>query len=260
MSRKNVFASLLFLKPLCILAGLLLSTNAAAWTLDYYVVQDQAEPLQIQDNGKQHRGIVTDILYKALEGTTHELRIHTYPFNRMIVEMTQNQDTNWVSYGSPLWGDMQAANLSSQPLFEVEHSIVSNAKNVLPYHSPNDLDGKIAVLLFGFNYPGLDTKIDKGEVSEVRVKNHAAAFRVVDRLKDTGFFVEMDIRIKYHLKRLGFTNKDYTLQTMNNLIPNYNIHLAYAPGIDPAISNFLDMRLKQMAQNNEIKPIIDSYL
>ncbi|WP_394208909.1 amino acid ABC transporter [Enterovibrio calviensis] len=259
MSRKKPFFSSLPTIPLLILAGFFFSTNATAWTLDYYVVQDQAEPLQIQEEGQNHRGIITDVLYKALEGTSHQVRIHTYPFNRMLAELTESQKQNWVTYGSPLWGGMQAANLSSLPLFEVEHSILSNANNVLPYDNPDDLDGKIAVLLFGFDYPGLDAKIHKGVVSEVRVKNYDAAFRVVDRLKGTGGFVEMDIRLKYHLKRLGFTPDDYNLRKISNLIPNYSIHLAYSPGIDPEIQRFLNMRLAQLVENNEISMIVDKY-
>ncbi|WP_035024264.1 type 2 periplasmic-binding domain-containing protein [Enterovibrio calviensis] len=260
MSKKSPWISRAYLLPLCCSTGLIISSPTVADTLDYYVVQDQSEPLQIQDEGQNHRGIITDVLVKALEGSDHELAIHTYPFNRMVLQLTDNQDKNWITYGSPQWGGMQSANLSSSPLFEVKHSIVSNTNDGLPYQLPHDLNGKIAVLLFGFDYPGLDAKIKKGEVSEVRVKNYDAAFRVVDRLKNTGGFVEMDIRLKYHLKRLGFTDQDYQLHQVSNLIPNYNIHLAYSPNIDPEIKQYIDQRLLQMNENNEINSIINKYL
>ncbi|MGF1769777.1 amino acid ABC transporter [Enterovibrio makurazakiensis] len=260
MSKKCLWVSRICLLSLYCLLGLFIHSPAHAITLDYYVVQDQSEPLQIQEEGQNHRGIITDILMKALEGSPHELRIHTYPFNRMMTLLSDSQNANWITYGSPQWGGMQSVNLSSSPLFEVEHSIVSNTDDGFPYKSPDDLNGKIAVLLFGFDYPGLDVKIAKGQVSEVRVKNYDAAFRVVDRLKKNGGFVEMDIRLKYHLKRLGFTDQDYQLHKASNLIPNYNIHLAYSPNIAPQIKQFIDKRIIQMAETDEIKTIINKYL
>ncbi|OEF48263.1 amino acid ABC transporter [Enterovibrio norvegicus] len=239
--------------------AILFSHTASSEVLDYYVVQDQAEPFQIQDKGTNHHGIITDILYKALEGSKYTLDIHTYPFNRMMAEMSSNQHRNWVTYGSPLWGDMQSANLSIQPIFDVEHSILSSTNSTFTYKNPEDLDGKVAVLLLGFNYPGLDGEIESGALSEVRVKNHQSAFRVVNRLKDIGGFVEMDLRLQYHLKRLGFTNKDYKLESISNVIPNYGIHIAFSPGIDHEIKEFIDNRLEEMVKKNEIEVIIAKY-
>lgn len=244
---------------LATLFALLSPLPSQAWTLNYYVVQDQAEPLQIQENGQNHRGIVTEIVQKALAGSDHQLNIHTYPFNRVIAELGQNKDKNWVTYGSPLWGQWQAANLSAEPILEVEHSLLTRRDNPFDYKNPDDLDGKIAVLLFGFNYPGLDNKIAKGSVSEVRVKNYDAAFRVVDRLKNAGGFVEMDLRLKYNLRRLGLSDKDYALQKVNSLIPRYNIHLAYSPGLDSDIQQFMEKRLGEMKANGELDTIINHY-
>ncbi|PKF48807.1 amino acid ABC transporter, partial [Enterovibrio nigricans] len=90
----------------------------------------------------------------------------------MIAELSKNQNANWITYGSPLWGDMQAANLSKSPILEVEHSILSGAKSEFNYKDTDDLEDKVAILLFGFDYPGLDKKIKKGDVSEIRVKNY----------------------------------------------------------------------------------------
>ncbi|USH04988.1 transporter substrate-binding domain-containing protein [Grimontia kaedaensis] len=238
----------------------LFSAPVSAAMLDYFVIQDQAEPLQIQDKGKNHRGIVTDVLKQAFKGTEHQIVIHTYPFNRYLAELNKNKDKNWVTYGSPAWGDMQAANLSKFPILEVEHSILSRTDSEFVYQTPEDLNGKIAVLLFGFDYPGLEEQIRSGSVSEVRVKNYDSAFRVVDRLKNVGGFVEMDLRLKYHLKRLGYTQNEYTLFEVNNLIPKYNIHLAYSPGISPEIQQFMDKRIQEMRDNGELASIIGGYL
>ncbi|MDD1783150.1 amino acid ABC transporter [Enterovibrio sp. ZSDZ35] len=243
-----------------IILSALLSTTATAASIDYYVIQGQSEPLQIQEDGENHRGIVTDIVQKALKGSKYQLNIHTYPFNRMIAELAKNQQANWVTYGSPLWGDMQAANLSEYPILEVEHSILSGAKSEFDYQTTDDLEDKVAILLFGFDYPGLDKKIQSGDVSEIRVKNYDSALRVVDRLKGTGGFVEMDLRLQYHLKQLGFTREDYKLQKINNMIPNYQIHIAFSPGIDPEIKAYIDDRIKEMKDNNELQEIVANYL
>ncbi|KXF82472.1 amino acid ABC transporter [Enterovibrio coralii] len=249
-----------FIHLLTLFIATTFSALSQADTLDYYVVQNQSEPLQIQDAGENHRGIVTDIVNKALKGSKYELAIHTYPFNRMIAELAKHQQENWITYGSPLWGDMQAANLSEYPILEVEHSILSGAQSSFDYKNTDDLQDKVAILLFGFDYPGLDKKIKSGDVSEIRVKNYDSAFRVVDRLKGTAGFVEMDLRLQYHLKRLGFTQEDYKLQKISNMIPSYQIHLAYSPGMDPEIKAYIDQRIKEMKDNNELQEIVANYL
>lgn len=258
------FLNLVSLAPLCtfflLTLSLILPATTNAITLDYMVIQDQAEPLQIQDNGANHRGIVTDVIKQALKGSEYQLDIYTYPFNRFVTELEKRKEGNWVAYGSPAWGDMQAQNLSTVPVLEVQHSILSLSGADFSYQVPEDLQGKIVVLLFGFDYPGLEEQIRKGVVSEVRVKNYDSAFRVVNRLKSVGGFVEMDVRLKYHLKRLGFTRNEYTLNSIDNLIPTYSIHLAYSPGIDPALKRFIDERLAQMRDSGELAEIIDNYL
>ncbi|MDF2184761.1 substrate-binding periplasmic protein [Grimontia hollisae] len=240
--------------------SLMLSNQAVALSLDYLVIQDQSEPLQIQEDGTNHRGIVTDVIRQALNGSEYQLDIYTYPFNRFIAELNKKKQGNWITYGSPAWGGMQAANLSETPLLDVSHSILSHSGTGFSYRTPEDLQGKIVVLLFGFHYPGLNKYIKKGAVSDVRVKNYDSAFRVVDRLKDVGGFIEMDLRLKYHLKRLGFTHGEYILHPIDNLIPTYSIHLAYSPGIDPALKRFVDARLVQMRNSGELAEIIGKYL
>lgn len=166
--------------------ALFFPATTLAWQLDYFVIQDQAEPLQIQQNGENHSGIVTEIVQAVLAGTDHQLTIRTYPFQRVVAEMLAASDGNWVGYGSPVWGNPQHLNLSAEPILEVGHSLLTRTDATFTYATPDDLNGKIAVLLFGFNYPGLEEKIAAGQISEVRVKNYDAAFRVVNRLKKAG--------------------------------------------------------------------------
>ncbi len=61
-----------------------LSSYAMASEVNYYVIADQARPFQIEQQGEQHSGIVTDIVSAIFAESDYEVKYHTYPFKRMI--------------------------------------------------------------------------------------------------------------------------------------------------------------------------------
>ncbi len=67
--------------------------------VNYYVIAEQARPFQIEQQGEQHSGIVTDIVSAIFAESDYEVKYHTYPFKRMISVLEAGGEENWVTYG-----------------------------------------------------------------------------------------------------------------------------------------------------------------
>lgn len=232
--------------------------TANAETINYYVIAKQAMPFQITTDNK-HSGIVSDIVNNIfLENYT--INYHTYPFNRMISELESGDAENWVTYGSPDWGGVQAENLSDMPIYTVSHSILTNAKSELIFTDVEDIKDQVFILLYGFDYPTLQPLIDNGQIKELRVKDYAAAFRILDKMPQDAVFIEMTSRIKYNLAIQSKDLNNYNLQDFSALIPSYPIYLALDPNMDSDIQQFINQQLAILSKSGTLSEIISNYI
>ncbi|RXJ72010.1 amino acid ABC transporter [Veronia nyctiphanis] len=236
------------------------SVPALAWEIDYYVVKDQAEPFQIHSTPGKHHGIISDIISTALEDSEHSFNPQILPFKRMYAQLEKEQMKNWVTFGSPLWGDMQSSNLSTTPIIDVQHTLMTSAKSDFHYASEHDLQKKHVILLFGFDYPGLTRMIQQGAVKSINVKSYDAAFDLSEtQRKNLAGFVEMNLRIKYNLNKSGRDTSNFKFFSLSDVIPDYKIYLAYSPGIDDEIKSFFDIKLAEMRLDGRLETIINRY-
>lgn len=241
----------------------LFSVSANAETVTYFVIKEQARPFQIERDGKNHQGIVTDIVKEIFSDSGIELQIKTLPFKRMLVEMHKAADENWISYGSPAWQGnsetgIQSRFLLNEPVMAVKHILLTKADNPFSYSGPEALKEKSVVTLLGFDYPGLDQYFDNGLIQQVELKNHAAAIKSV--YSDRAFgFVEMDVRVMYNLKKEGFRLEDFKQHDVTSLIPAYTIHLATGKGFNAELKAMIMTKFSEMKQSGEIDKIINKY-
>lgn len=239
---------------------LFITTSSKATTeINYMVIQDQAQPFQNHQNKEKHTGIITDIVKKIFSGPEYELKIHTLPFNRMISMLEKGNIENWITFGSPNWPGVQSANLSKIPVFNVQHSLLTSTQQDFDINSATDLFGKTVILLHGFDYPGLEGYIADKHIKAIKVKSYKSAFKVVNRLKDRAGFVEMDIRIKYNLKKEELPVKDYNLHDFSKVIDNYDLHLAMSPQFNKALQQHLESELDKLRQSGSLALIINAY-
>ncbi|ELR64242.1 ABC-type amino acid transport/signal transduction system [Photobacterium marinum] len=235
------------------------SFSVSADTINYYVIAKQAEPFQIENANGTHSGIVTDIVKAIFKDSKYEMDYHTYPFNRMISLLEAGGKPNWVTYGSPDWGGVQAENLSDLPIYNVRHVLVSSHKDPFEFKSMDDLTDKVVVVLHGFDYPQLMPYFNSGQVEELRVKDYNAAFRVIKKLPGDTTFVEMASRVKYNLTKQNETLADFDIQNFSSVIPDYPIYLAFDPKMDSKIQNFINKRLKDLKSTGKLDQIISHY-
>lgn len=241
----------------------LLTVNTSwvsAESVDYYVIAEQAKPFQIENQGESHSGIITDIVNEVFKGSKYQLNYQTYPFNRMISLLESNQEDNWITYGSPKWGKAQSENLSDDPIYIVKHRLLSSSKKPLIYRKMSELNGKVVVLLLGFDYPELQPYLTKGDIEEMRVKNYQSAFRVINRHPGDLVFVEMKSRISYNLEQLNIDKTWYEEHDFSNVIPDYPIHLAFSPNMDEALQAYINQRIKTLKKDGVIDEIVNKYI
>jgi len=250
---------------MCATKGMLVSllfwsVNVNAVTeINYMVIQDQAQPFQNHLNKKKHSGIITDIVNKIFASDEYSVKIHTLPFNRMIRMLEKDDIKNWITFGSPSWPGVQSANLSKLPVFNVQHSLLTSTQQDFDINSAQDLFGKTVVLLHGFDYPGLEQHIARQNIKSIKVKTYKSAFKVVNRLKEKAGFVEMDVRIKYNLKKEKISSKDYNLHNFSKVIADYDLHLAMSPNINKEVQKHLETELQNLHISGSIKNIIKAY-
>lgn len=245
---------------LSVIVSCLLSASLSAKTINYYVIANQAQPFQIEESGEKQSGMVTDIVRKVFENSDYEIVYHTYPFNRMIATLEAGGEPNWITFGSPNWGKVQAENLSDKPIYTVKHTLVTSKRNAFEFNGMESMKGKGVVLLLGFDYPDLLPYIENGTVEDIRVKDYQAAFRVVQRTPGDTAFVEMASRVKYNMKKLGLNPQDFITQPFSTVIPDYSIYLAFSHQMEPEIQDFINQRLEQMRVSGELDAIIANYI
>lgn len=238
----------------------LTSINLYAKTVHYYVIDKQAMPFQIVTAQTRHSGIVTDIIKEAFINSEYQIDYHTYPFNRMISLLESGSVHDWITYGSPSWGGVQAENLSNKPIYQVKHNLLTNAKSSFIFTDITAMEGKIFVLLDGFDYPSLQPYIASGTIQEMRVKDYASAFRILDKMPNDTVFVEMASRIKYNLKIQAQPIDKYNLQDFSDVIASYPIYLAFDPKMDKQTQNFINQALDKMISSGKINTIIKDYI
>lgn len=235
------------------------SFSINADTVNYYVIAKQASPFQIENGNDKHSGIVTDIVRAIFKGSQYEIDYHTYPFNRMISLLEAGGKSNWITYGSPNWGGVQAENLSDTPIYNVKHVLVSSHKNSFDFNSMQDMNDRVVVLLHGFDYPQLTPYFKEGSVEELRVKDYSAAFRVIKKLPGDTAFVEMESRVKYNLSQQNQDLSQYDIKSFSSVIPDYPIYLAFDPNMDTKVQGFINTKPKELKTSGVIDNIVSNY-
>lgn len=226
--------------------------------VNYIVTRDQSRPFQIENNGKNHRGIITDIVYEIFRGSNYKVVTHTYPVKRTSQTLETRKHPNWIMYGSPVWPPVYSENITA-PLFQIKHSLLTQKSTHFTIPDVETLFGKTLVILFGFDYPGIDKYIKNKKINSYAVKDYLTAFRSVDAGRGLGF-VEMKMRIKYNLKILKKNPNNYNFVDFSHVIPPYNIHIALDKQMPSNTQDFVRKRVLELKHNGFVKQTLHKYL
>lgn len=240
------------------------SLNSLAATFDknqlnYFVISNTAEPFQIEERGNSTKGIVTDILNAVLIESGQKAIYNTVelPFLRMLKEMEANNKSRWINYGAKPWGGVQSQRLSKEPLFKVNHKLLTLKET--KFKSIKDLFGKRIVLITGFEYPGIMKYIKEKKIDLLVVNTHKAALNAI-LVGRAQAFPEIGVRALYHIKKEKMRTSKFKLHNFGKYVKSYNFHLSYSLGIKAFEVRKIDQAIKRLRKKKTLKKIISKYL
>jgi hypothetical protein len=252
---KILFFLILFIGSSSVLSN---PTRLDSKKINYVVIDDTAEPFQINRQNSSQKGLITEIFTTLLDEVYKDKTYNqvSAPFLRALKIMREGHEFKWVSYGSPKWKKPQSAYLSKEPLFKINHQLIT--RKGFKYKSIKDLFGKRVVLINGFAYPGLTKYIKNKKIDVLIVNSHASALKAL-HIKRADAFPEIKIRAKYHMIQNKLNIKDFKFHHFSNYIKDYYFHMSFSKAMSPEIPKF-DKALVKIRNEKKIRKIISKYL
>ena len=208
------------------------------------------------DNKEHETGFITNII-KSLSNADVTFKPKVLSFNRMIKEMSISKE-HWISYGSTLWVGAQSTSLSKISVWKVKHIFFTLKSN--KFDGMRSLFDQTLVLIDGFDYPGLDSYINKGLIRKViRVKTPELAILSVLE-GDADVYPDMRDRIQYYLNKMEINKKEVTLHDKANIIPEYDIKLCFSKNFPQSIKADIEIKLRNMKRLNEFENIMNNLI
>lgn len=208
------------------------------------------------DNNEHKTGFITNIV-KLLPNVGVTFKPKTLPFKLMVKEMSISKE-HWISYGSNLWVGAQSTSLSETTVWKVKHVFFTLKSN--KFDGIQSLFDQTLVLIDGFDYPGLDSYINKGIIKKViRVKTPELA--ILSVLKgDADVYPDMRVRIQYYLNKMEINRNEIILHDKANMIPEYDIKLCFSEHFPLSIKADIEIKLRNMKRLNEFEDIMNNLL
>jgi polar amino acid transport system substrate-binding protein len=229
--------------------------GAKAENVNYFVIGSTAAPFQIEEDGKKHRGIITDILQR-MSPKNFKYKTITLPFKRYSKALENSRDY-WVTYGSDVWDGPQSWNNSKEYLFEVKHVFFSLKDKKIT--KIEDLFNKRIILITGFAYPELEKYLKTGRIKALRVNDHEAAIAAVEKGRGIAF-PEMDLRLRYHLRLQQKNAQKYQYSVIPGILKPYKIFMAYSRNFPESLKQDFDSKIKEYRSNGTMGKIIMKYV
>jgi polar amino acid transport system substrate-binding protein len=212
-------------------------------------------PFQFNNN-ESEIGFITNII-NSLSSEKLTFKPKNLPFSHMIKEMSLSKE-HWITYGSKSWVGAQSTFLSDISIWEVKHVFFTLKSN--QFEGIQSLFTQTLVLIEGFDYPGLDSYINKNLFKNViRVKTPDLAILSVLE-GDADVYPDMKYRIQYHLKNMKVNKKKVILHDIANIIPAYEISLCFSKNFPLDMKADIEIKLRSMKRLNEFESIMNKLL
>lgn len=222
--------------------------------IDVVYYKSHNPPFQF-DNNEYEAGFITKII-NSLDNLEVTFTPKPLSFHHMIKEMSTSEQ-HWITYGSKSWIGAQSTFLSDISVWKVEHVLFTLKSN--PFEGIQSLFSQTIVLIDGFDYPGLDSYINKGLIKKViRVKTPELA--IVSVLNgDADAYPDMRSRIKYHLAKIDLGKNHIELHDIVDIIPNYEMNLCFSKYFPLDIKADIEIQLRNMKRSREFGNIMNSF-
>ncbi|WP_101757237.1 ABC transporter substrate-binding protein [Oceanicoccus sp. KOV_DT_Chl] len=237
---------------------------AQADIINYLVIERQAEPFQIQDGKGAHSGIITDITREIFKGSDHQINIISQPYKNLQRMVEAGEVNNWLTYGATDWSAPGNINLTENPIFNIRQELLVPKKFGFQFSGIESLLGKTLILIVGFDYPGIDEYIARGEINAVRMTQYKKIFmELLFRDRFTGY-LELNTRLDYQLMQVEkpggrIMPEDFYRYDLSAISPGYDIYFARDPRMPNDIQTLIENRIVELHQDGTIEQILDRY-
>ncbi len=234
--------------------------NCQAQQIDYLVVENLAQPFQINDRHISNGGIISDIVDLIFADSHYDVVHKVFPVKRITRMVETKKVKNWITYDAKVWNAMSEwGNFVEEPLFSVNHTYLTCYHQPEQINNGKDLKGMDINILEGFDYPELNALKQKELIKLFPVRSYLRAFNLVE-LKRISAFVEMEFRIRFHLLRNQINSGCFRFVDMSKIIPAYNIFLTIDKNSDKKLKNFVESRLRELKKAGELERIYNHYI
>jgi polar amino acid transport system substrate-binding protein len=231
------------------------SIGAYAEPLRYYVVDANAAPFQITENGASTGGIITKIVEALAPKLDAPLKTHVAVSKRIENLLSREQNYDWITYHAKVWNALSKGEIIDEPLFYVRHALMHCNPEL---KAPVDLSQMHIAIINGFRYPELSAMELDGKLSLLETRDYSQAIELIGLGRVNGF-VEMGIRLEYQLQQLDNKKDCLSLSDISHIIPPYAIYIAVNASMDEAIKTKIKTELQLMRSNGSIEKIWSQY-
>ncbi len=227
--------------------------------MKYLVVEDLATPFQIATAGTHQGGIITDIVMEIFKGTHIQVKPITFPVKRLHRYVRSGEPGDWIAYDAKVWNTLEdVGEFIDVPLFTVRHSFLTCAPPPTSFDEAATLTGAQIAILGNFNYPELEALSSRDLLTLVPVENYLRGFNLAINNRVSGF-VEMEIRLKYNLKKLEKQSDCLTFVDFSPVIPPYDIFLVMSNSASQDTREFVSNKVRRMRNSGVIDRILGKY-
>lgn len=247
-----------------------ISSVTLAHSVTYMVLQGTARPLQIEEpNDPLKGGLITEVIVEMFKDAPYKLEILHAPWNRLDREL-QAGLSNWIVYGSHVYEDgkrLEAGSLPKSKTLEeaitsIRSTLVSPKSSGFVFNELEDLFGKPLILIFTFDYPGLDEYLQSkvgGPILDQRAQNPEQALQMLVRGRGVGF-VEEEIRVRYNMKDFGYDAEDFNFYDFSSVWGSFDLTFQFDENMPEEVVDFMNQRLREMKESGVLDAIVNQYL
>ena len=255
MTRVNLYFSCLLL-----LIGLATSrAHAHHHELNYLIVDKRSAPFQLVEQQQSSGGIITRIVEEIVSVTDLQLR-HVVSTRKRNKLLKKQLETPWITYSAKVWQpDLSRARFIDVPLFDVRHSLVTCHAGFSSVAAPIDLHTRRLAILKNFDYPELKHLANNNLISLLEVNGYEQGFMMAKHKRVDGF-VEMSMRLQYHMDQTGDNTSCFHLVDLSSLIAPFPIYLVVSDKLSDRDFDAMSAYLLTMKNSGRIAELLEEYL
>lgn len=228
--------------------------------VNYLIVEDISMPFQVTHEGESNGGIISDIVDEVFSGSPHTVKYHVLPLNRLYKMVESGELKNWIAYDAKVWNSLnQWGDFVPEPLFSVNHTYLTCREDApTQINSASEINNQNIAIIKNFDYPELSKLQKDNQLNLTSVDGYSQGINLAALNRVDGF-VEMELRIRFNIKRESINNPCLQFVDMSQIIPAYSIYFSTDKSNNTGINEYVNQKIKTLKKTGEINKLMERY-